>query len=179
MNRWATFLFIFCLITIGSTVTLTAKEVSLNWNWGRAEAVARLSKVDPQYFLCMPCQDFIWFDQDRNRENFREYGLYLQSGYYHLDLKGTKGTLITLFGAESFNLNEGFLVIQKEDDAIVTIDNLENFPVNQWHKVEPQGDTNGSYRVFYQPALNFKENIASIRWGVWWDELPSSDLKMP
>ena len=179
MKRLNFILFVLLLSTIGFAVNSNATDVSFNWGWGQAKTVLRLTKVDPQYFICMPCQDFIWFDHHKNRRNFREYGLYLQSGYYHLDLKGSKGTLITLFGAEAFEINGGFLIIQKEDDVLVTIDDLESFPVKQWYRVEPKGTTNGGYRVFYQPASNFKENIASIRWDIWWDKLPFRQLKIP
>mgnify|MGYP001266669163 CR=1 FL=1 len=139
----------------------------------------RLTKVDPQYVICMPCTDFIWFYQNENRRNFREYALYLQSGYYHLDLLGTKGTSITLFGAEEFKLNEGFLILQKEDDKIVTIDDLEKFSPGRWHNVKAQKNLSGGFSAFYQPGLNFKERVSSFRWGMWWEKLPLADLKAP
>jgi hypothetical protein len=95
-----------------------------------------------------------------------------------VELSGPVGTTITLFGAEGYKTERGFLIVIKQDKEHITISNLENFPANEWREVPPHEGWNGAYKAYYQPYERFKENVASALWGNWWrEQLPELDRK--
>ena len=172
---------IYCLIWTllnGFTFPIKKTKDSILFSPEKLSAEARLLKVDPQYIICTPCDETIIFNQNQNVPNFREYGLYLQSGYYLLYLTGPKGTVLTLFGAESFDPLGGYLIIKKTDNRSISIENLESFETSKWYNVKPtKGE--GGYKLYYRHVYRFKQNIASLRWDLWWKIPPNTNTKIP
>ncbi len=137
------------------------------------QAELQLWKRDPFFYgSCGHCADFYRFVENRDTRDFSEFHLYLQTGYYTAVLRGSAGTTVTLFGNQDFKTDKGFLIVQKKDDALVEIDDLEAFPPKTWTTVASEKGTTGSYSAYYHPYENFKTRIASVRWGRWWDSLP-------
>lgn len=125
-----------------------------------------LSKVDPFHPACMPCEDIFYLRSGDNRKNFREYTLYLQSGYYKIDLFGPEGTEIALFGAENFQTSMGYLKIIKRDKERATVYNLEDLKPETWTEIPAEDGVTGAYLVYFSPYPSFEENIASISWNL-------------
>lgn len=129
-----------------------------------ASANLDLWKRDPfLYGYCGHCAELLSFSENKDRASFSEYSLWSRSGYYTINLMGSKGTAVTLFGLEDFKTERGYLVIVKEDDKDLEITNLEGFSPGVWTTVHPE--TGGNYSVFYLPHQDFKSLIASVQWG--------------
>jgi hypothetical protein len=146
--------FLFLYILIIPTVTF-ASGASGNLD---------LWKRDPfLYGYCGHCAELLSFTENRDRASFSEYNLQERSGYYTINLRGSKGIAVTLYGQEDFKAENGYLVIIKEDNKDLEITNLEGFPPGVWTTINPQ--VGGKYSVFYQPHQDFKSLVASIQWG--------------
>lgn len=115
------------------------------------------------YGSCGHCAELLSFTENKDRADFSEYGLGLHLDYYTINLKGPKGTAVTLFGLDNFRTERGYLVVVKEDDKDIEITDLEDFPSNTWTTVD--SETGGKYSAYYHPHQNFKALIASIKWG--------------
>ena len=115
------------------------------------------------YGPCGHCAELLSFSENKDRASFSEYSLQDRSGYYTINLTGSKGTAVTLFGREGFNTENGYLVIVKEDDKNIEITDLEGFSPEVWTTVNHERE--GSYSVFYHPHQNFKSLITSTQWG--------------
>ncbi|MFQ5444394.1 MAG: hypothetical protein ACE5EK_07245 [Nitrospinales bacterium] len=131
------------------------------------------------YGPCGHCGDFERFVGNRDRGDFSEFDLYLASGYYTVDLSGPAGTTVTLFADKDFKMDRGYLIITKKDDAQITISDIENFPAEKWVEGQGEEDGMGKFTAFYVPHQNFKNNVASVKWGKWWSasSLPQGSLK--
>jgi len=125
-----------------------------------------LTKVDPFLPLCNPCEDIFYLRFGDNRKNFREYPLYLQSGYYKIDLFGPEGTEISFFGAENFQTSMGYLKVIKRDGERATISNLEDLKPETWVEIPAKPGLTGAYAIYFSPYPSFQENIASISWNM-------------
>ncbi|GJL79428.1 MAG: hypothetical protein NPINA01_24170 [Nitrospinaceae bacterium] len=137
-------------------------------------AELNLWKHDPFFYgSCGHCGDFVRFQENKDKSDFTDFNLYNQTGYYSAVLYGPEKTTMTLFGGQSFATDKGFLVIVKKDDTVVQIENLEAFTPGEWTDVEAKQGWSGAYSVYYQPYPQFKNNIASGKWGKWWNSLPS------
>jgi len=115
------------------------------------------------YGSCGHCAELLSFTENKDRADFSEYGLGLHLDYYTINLKGPKGTAVTLFGLDNFRTERGYLVVVKEDDKDIEITDLEDFPSNTWTTVD--SETGGKYSAYYHPHQNFKALIESIKWG--------------
>ena len=136
-------------------------------------AELNLWKHDPfLYGACGHCGDFVQFKANKNREDFTEFSLYTQTGYYSAVLYGPESTTMTLFGEQNYATDKGFLIIVKKDDTVVQIENLDEFIPQKWIDVQAQKGGSGAYSVYYQPYPLFKSNVRSGKWGKWWDSLP-------
>ena len=122
---------------------------------------------------CGWCGDFVTFKEGENRSSLSDFSLYYQDGYYAVSLKGPSKSTITLFGTEDFTTKQGFLIIIKQDNKTVSIDDLEAFIPETWVKVEAQEGVSGAYSAYYHPYPSFKNYIRSGKWGHWWDNLSS------
>tara|TARA_B100001013_G_scaffold316713_1_gene224225 strand:+ start:63 stop:599 length:537 start_codon:yes stop_codon:yes gene_type:complete len=122
---------------------------------------------------CGWCGDFVTFKEGENRSSLSDFSLYDQDGYYAVSLKGPSKSTITLFGTEDFTTKQGFLIIIKQDNKTVSIDDLEAFIPETWVKVEAQEGVSGAYSAYYHPYPSFKNYIRSGKWGHWWDNLSS------
>ena len=122
---------------------------------------------------CGWCGDFVTFKEGENRSSLSDFSLYGQDGYYAVSLKGPSKSTITLFGTEDFTTKQGFLIIIKQDNKTVSIDDLEAFIPETWVKVEAQEGVSGAYSAYYHPYPSFKNYIRSGKWGHWWDNLSS------
>ena len=125
-----------------------------------------LSKIDPFHPACQPCEDIFYLRSGDNRKNFREYPLYLQSGYYKIDLFGPEGTEISFFGAENFQTSMGYLKIIKRDKERASIYNLEDLKPENWTEIPAESGVTGANSVYFSPYPCFQENIASISWNL-------------
>lgn len=136
--------------------------------FGSSLAELKLWKHDPFFYgSCGHCGDFYRFKPNRDRSNFTDFNLYLQSGYYSVVLDGPARTVVTLFGAQNFNTKRGYLIIVKKDDSIVQVPDLEDFDPGQWIDQDAKEGWSGAFSVFYAPCKNFKNNVASVKWGKW------------
>ena len=54
------------------------------------------------YGPCGHCADFVNFSENENRKDFSEFNLYDQDGYYTVNLTGSAGTMVTLYGDKGF-----------------------------------------------------------------------------
>lgn len=115
------------------------------------------------YGACGHCAELLSFTENKDRADFSEYGLGLHSDYYTINLRGPKGTAVTLFGLNNFRTDRGYLVIVKEDDKDIEITDLEDFPPRIWTTMD--SETGGRYSAYYHPHQNFKALIESIKWG--------------
>ncbi len=115
------------------------------------------------YGSCGHCAELLSFSENKDRADFSEYGFDQHSDYYTINLKGPKGTAVTLFGLNDFRTERGYLVIVKEDDKAIEITDLENFPADTWTTVD--SETGGKYSVYYLAHQNFKALISSVKWG--------------
>jgi hypothetical protein len=123
-----------------------------------------LWKRDPfLYGSCGHCAELLSFTENKDRADFSSYGYQYSSGYYTINLKGAKGTAVTLFGMEDFRTTRGYLIVVKEDDKDIEITDLEAFPPSTWTTVD--SEAGGKYSAYYLPHQDFKALIASIKWG--------------
>ena len=99
------------------------------------------------------------------------FSLYNQDGYYAVILKGSSETTMTLFGTNDYSSEHGFLIIIKRDDKTVSIDDLETFTPDTWVNTKAKEGVSGAYSAYYRPYPRFKNNIRSVNWGRWWDDL--------
>jgi len=137
-------------------------------------AELNLWKHDPfLYGPCGHCGNFVQFKANKNREEFKDFNLYTQTGYYSVVLYGPANTTMTLFGEENYRTDKGFLIIVKKDDTVVQIENLDEFPPGKWVDVKAQKRWSGAYSVYFQPYPLFKNNVRSGKWGKWWKALPN------
>lgn len=113
------------------------------------------------------CDELLHLDRGKDISNVVATPCYLRSGRYTFTLDGPAGNLVTLFAEPSFGKERGFLTVVKEDDALVWVLHLEDFPANQWVD-RPKTRKSGAYRAFYHPGPAFRERVTSIRWGQWW-----------
>ncbi len=131
-------------------------------------AELKLWKHDPFFYgSCGHCGDFYRFMGHKDRSDFTDFNLYLQSGYYSAVLHGPAGTMVTLFGGKNFNKKKGYLIIVKKDDSVVQVPDLEAFEPDLWINREAKEGRSGSFSVFYVPYKNFKNNVGSVKWGKW------------
>ena len=139
-------------------------------------AELNLWKHDPFFYgPCGHCGDFVRFKENKDRSSFTDFNLYNQSGYYSAVLYGPRDTTMTLFGGMEFKTDKGYLIIVKKDDSVVQIENLEGFTPGEWIDIEATKGWSGAFSVYYQPYSQFKNNIASGKWGKWWDTLPAAN----
>ena len=151
--------------------------LSSAWAEPGPKAELLLRKEDPYlYGICGWCTDLLNIGQNEDWKNFSRYNLDTQTGYYLIDLMGPAGTMVTLFGAQDYSRKNGFLILVKKDDSPIAVGDLNNFPPRQWVDVN-NAEGSGVYSVWYHPVENFKERIASVRWGQWWTELPPASEK--
>ena len=103
----------------------------------------------------------------KNVPDMRDFRQYFCVGRYTVTLKGEKGTTITLFGQFNYKKGAGFMVVVKNDNRKIWLDNLEDFPSGKWVNFKANRDT-GAYQIYYKSMSRFSENISSIQWGTWW-----------
>jgi hypothetical protein len=148
------------------------------WAEPAPKAVLMLQKKDPYlYGPCGWCTDLFSLKENDDRKNFSRYNLDTQTGYYLVDLIGPAGTTVTLFGSQNFLREHGYLILVKQDDRPIAVGDLKNLPPHQWVDVNQSDTGPGLYRLWYHPSANFKERIASVRWGQWWSQLPPMNEK--
>lgn len=137
-----------------------------------------LRKEDPyMYGACGWCTDLLTLDENENLKNMTDYNRNFQTGYFLIDLLGPAGTTVTLFGAQNYTRDQGYLILVKKDDHPIEVGDLAHLPPNQWVVVDDAETGPGVYSLWYHPAGHFKERIASVRWGRWWTELPPANEK--
>ena len=105
--------------------------------------------------------------------------LYNRDGYCAVILKGSSETTMTLFGANDYSSEHGFLIIIKRDDKTISIDDLEAFYPHKWITIEAKEGVSGAYSVYYHPYPRLKNNIRSVNWGHWWADLFSTAQPAP
>jgi hypothetical protein len=129
-----------------------------------AKANLDLWKHDYNYYgKCGHCAPLLSFPGNDSRADFSEYSWWSRSGYFTINLRGPKGTAVTLFGRENFATENGYLVIVKLDDQDIEITDLEGFAPEEWTTLNDE--TSGNYSAYYLPYQNFKSLIASFQWG--------------
>jgi len=102
-----------------------------------------------------------------NVPDMRDFRQYFCVGRYTVTLKGKKGTIVTLFGQFNYKKGAGFMVVVKNDNRKIWLDNLEDFPSGKWVNFKANRDT-GAFQIYYKSVSRFSENISSIQWGTWW-----------
>ncbi len=109
-----------------------------------------------------------------DRPSISDFYLYYGMNRYTATLEGKTGETVTLFAQPDFGKKAGYLIIRKLDDRPVWLLDLAGFPPDTWHRVPAQGRY-GAYEVYFHPAPDFDKNIASVKWGRWWQgETPGS-----
>ena len=161
LRTWASV----CLLTLFLSPSVFADTNSKANLW--------LQKVDPYlYGPCGWCSERLILNENDNRKDFKRYNSNTQTGSFLIDLTGPAGTTVTLYGAQNYNREQGYLIVVKQDDQPIAVGNLENLPPQQWVEINRSDTGPGLYRVWYHPSDRFEERIASVRWGQWWSELP-------
>jgi hypothetical protein len=124
--------------------------------------------LEVNYFSTSPgisdCDRSVKIKNGKNIKNTAKLPCFNQNNKLTLTLEGPKGTQVTLFDRVGYGNDSGYLIIKKNDDRLVWILDLENFPDAKWHSIKANMET-GAYDVFYKSAPTFKQNIASIKWG--------------
>ncbi len=136
---------------------------------GISQAELNLTKVDPNNIMCDDCTQFVTFRAYENRKDFTDFPYYYQSGFYQMDFIGKEKTMVTLFGQKGFNTKKGFLVLVKLDNKPIRISDLDKMPSRQWITVKPGDDSEGAFDAYYYPYEGFQSDIASVKWGKWWE----------
>jgi len=121
--------------------------------------------------LNIQCNALFKVDPDKNIPDLRVFRNFFCLGPYSLHWDGVPGKVVTLFGAFEYAPGNGYLIIKKTDNKTVWITSLEDFPPNKWTKVPPTEDGYGGYEAYYFPGNYFEMNVASVKWGHWWDRL--------
>lgn len=103
----------------------------------------------------------------RDVADMREFRNFHCQGRYEMKLRGKKGRTVTLYARFSYGKKGGFLVVRKTDDKKIWISDLENLPSGQWTTI-PASRQSGGYEAFYRKTSGFDQNIASVKWGKWW-----------
>ena len=135
-----------------------------------------LWKKDPFFFgACGHCSDLISISENENDPDLRRHNFVSQTGEHTLDLTGPAGTTVTLFGGLKHALNQGYLIVTKQDGQPIELTDLGSFPQRRWVEVLPQSPGDGAYRVWYQPYDSFSSQIFSVRWGQWWEQSPPAN----
>lgn len=115
----------------------------------------------------MGCMGMYDVKHGRNVADMREFRNFHSQGRYEMTLRGKKGRTVTLYAQFNFGKKGGFLVVRKTDDRLIWIHDLENLPAGRWTTI-PSSRQTGSYEAFYRKASGFDQNIASVKWGQWW-----------
>ena len=75
-----------------------------------------LWKRDPfLYGPCGHCAELLSFTENKDQADFSSYVYQNSSGYYTINLKGAKGTAVTLFGLDDFQKGRGASVCVQRD----------------------------------------------------------------
>ena len=106
-----------------------------------------------------------------NLPNFINTPCYHQKSSITSTLEGPAGTMVTLFAKQTFGKEGGYIVVRKTDDKQVWLLDLTDFPDKQWKTIEASADS-GGYEVYFKSGPAFDTNVASLKWGQWWDALP-------
>jgi hypothetical protein len=150
------------IVLINSTFVFAAQELMLS----KDQVFDGEASVEPDFFG--NCDDLFYVDSGEDVANMsREFPYFYCQGMYTLTLDGPPGTTVTLFGNFSYRQERGYLVLRKKDAQKVWILELEEFPGNQWSTVEAEPKS-GAYEAYYYPAVNFRRNVSSVKWGQWW-----------
>ncbi len=124
----------------------------------------KIWKVNP-FTRCPICGEYFTIGKNQNFSDLNVYEAYFQDTQYNLNLFGPAGTVITLFGEKEFSTKAGFLTVIKTDEKPVHINDLENFPADDWTEIPEAGRISGSYRAYYHPSPNFGKWVSSVKWG--------------
>ncbi len=119
---------------------------------------------------CGRCGDLISLKEGETKSDMSDHPLYFQTGHYSIVLKGSAATTISFFGACNFSTKQGFLIVTKQDNETVFIDDLEIFTPDTWVEVEAKEEVSGAYSAFYHHYPQFENNIRSVNWGRWWSD---------
>jgi len=114
------------------------------------------------------CTEMYDVRKDENVPDMRQFRNYNCQARYAVILRGEPGYTVTVFGDFNFGKTSGFLIVIKNDDKPVWIEDIEYLPAGKWVDV-PGKDQYGSFRAFYQAAPRFSQSVASIQWGKWWE----------
>jgi len=148
--------------------------------WPAPQGELLVLKQDPfLYGPCEPCSDMVAFDEGENTVDFDQRNFATQTGYHYVYIKGPAGTTVTLFGGRQFGLDNGYLIIRKQDDRTihVRVTDLEQLPANQWFDIGPGDGNDGNYSAWVQPNAYLESRIGSLKWGKWWSRLPVKESK--
>ena len=59
------------------------------------------------------------------------------------------------------------MVVVKNDDQKIWLNNLEDFPSGKWVSFQANRNS-GAYQIYYKSMSLFSQNISSVKWGTWW-----------
>ena len=114
------------------------------------------------------CEGQLKLDAGKHLNDLRGFSYYFCDGIYSIILEGPPGKTVTLFGDFDYNKGSGYLVVRKKDAQTVWISNLAGFAQGDWQAVRASGDS-GAFDAFFRSSPKFAKNIASVRWGKWWE----------
>lgn len=118
------------------------------------------------------CESLLDFHKGKDQPNFFNYRHNNCQGRFTFTLRGDTGSTVTLFGNVDYRKERGFLIVKKLDGQEIWVKEIESLPANQWVTIEGQQGY-GSYQAYYAAAPQFSQNIASVKWGAWWDKDPA------
>ncbi len=119
------------------------------------------------------CESLLDFHAGKDQPNFNNYRHNNCQGRFTFTLRGEPGSTVTLFGNVDYRKERGFLIVKKVDDQEIWVQEIETLPPNRWISIEGKKGY-GSYQAFYSAAPRFSQNIASVKWGQWWQQDPAS-----
>ena len=160
--------YFYILLVIILTISCGQPKVELNYfrSW-IGEAQLKLFKVNP-FVRCSYCGEWFPVFEGQDLKTLNMYSQFDADNEYNLVFFGKRGSTVTLFGDFNFETSKGFLILNKIDNKPVYLYDLEQFPKNQWAKIDSTEASNSKFNVYYKPYENFKKNISSVKWDRWW-----------
>ena len=110
------------------------------------------------------CYKLIDIEVGRDVPDMRDEPCSLRDGKFSFTITGPPGTTVTLFGRYNFKKGNGYLIIKKKDDKKIWLQDIINFPPDQWFYSEAN-DNSGAFDAFYNPSPMFEQSLYSIKWG--------------
>ena len=86
------------------------------------------------------CEGLYDIQAGRDVPDMRDFRHYFCEGRYTVTLEGKKGTTLSLFGQFKYKKAAGFMVVVKNDDQRIWLNNLEDFPLRKMGELSGESE---------------------------------------